>query len=78
METLTFNEILNSVAALPEEDQDMLFEILRKRRAEAWRKELAAYAKKARRDFRVGKLKAEPADKLVARLREQWAADDAS
>lgn len=77
MTTLTFNDILSSVAALPEDDQDMLFEIIRKRRAEAWRKELAAYAKKVRRDLRSGKLKSESPEDLVARLRRQWAADNA-
>ncbi|HEU0008769.1 MAG TPA: hypothetical protein VFT34_03025 [Verrucomicrobiae bacterium] len=76
MATLTFNDLLDKVAGLPPDDQDMLFEIVRKRRAEAWRKELAAYARKARRDFHAGKLQAESAEDLIARLRTQWSESD--
>ena len=72
MQTLKFNDVLNSVTALPAEDQDMLFEIVRRRRSEAWRKRLAKEARKAEKEFHDGKVRTESAEALVARLRAEW------
>ena len=68
MATLTFSDIVKSVAALPKEDQDALFDIVRKRRAEARRKELAADIREARRNYRAGRLKSETVDEVIDRL----------
>ncbi len=73
MATVTLNKVLTLAGTLPGEDQEMLIELLRHRRAESWRKELAQDSRKAERDFRAGKLKAVSAVSLVARLRREWA-----
>jgi ribosomal 50S subunit-associated protein YjgA (DUF615 family) len=41
---ITFQEIIDSIEVLPTEDQDQLFELIRKRRVEARRAEIAANA----------------------------------
>lgn len=68
MATATLNEALTLFGQLSGEDQELMLEIARKRRVEAWRKETAAYAKKALRDYRAGKLKAEPVAEMLQRL----------
>ena len=51
----------------------MLVELVRRSRAEQWRKDLARDMRKAVKDFRAGKLKSEKAEDYVARLRGEWA-----
>ena len=41
---MTFQEIIDSIEALPEDDQDLLFDLIRKRRIEARRAEIAVNA----------------------------------
>ena len=69
MATVTLDKVLTLAGTLPGEDQEMLIELLRRRRAEAWRKQLAHDSRQAEKDFRAGRLKAESAESLVARLR---------
>ena len=73
MATVTLNQVLQLTRKLPGEDQDMLVELVRRNRAEHWRKAVAKDARKSERDFRAGKLKSESAESLVARLRAEWA-----
>lgn len=68
MAVATLNQALEIFGKLTSDEQDMMLEIARKRRAEAWRKELAKDARKAERDYRAGKLKSEPVEELIARL----------
>jgi hypothetical protein len=68
MAAATLNEALEIFGKLSAEEQEMMLEIARKRRIEAWRKDLAAYGRKARRDYRAGKLKSEPLEQLLKRL----------
>ena len=42
---ITFQEIIDSIEVLSTEDQDQLFELIRKRRVEARRAEIAANAR---------------------------------
>ena len=42
---ITYQEIINSIETLPVEEQDDLFELIRKRRIEQRRAEIAANAK---------------------------------
>jgi hypothetical protein len=58
MAATTLNQALEVFGKLSSEDQEMMLEIARKRRIEAWRQEVAAYGRKAVRDHRAGKLKA--------------------
>jgi hypothetical protein len=69
MATLTLDRVLAQVEALPEEERAMLEKLLLQRRVEAWRRDTAIDAKKAARAFRTGKLKSQPAQKVIARLR---------
>ena len=70
MATLTLDRILTAAGRLPTEERQILEELLRKRRIEAWRAETAAEGKKFAAAFRSGKLKAQPAEDVIARLRE--------
>jgi len=69
MAAITLDRVLTEAEALPEDEQVMLEELLRKRRLEAWRCETAATARKVTRDFRAGRLKSQSADEVIARLR---------
>ena len=65
----TLDHVLTSAEALPSDEQAMLEELLRNRRIETWREETAADAKKSAAAFRAGKLKAQPVEAIIARLR---------
>ena len=69
MSTLTLDRVLADAGRLPSEDRELLEDLLRHRRVEAWRAETASEAKKAAIAFRSGKLKAQSADDAIARLR---------
>jgi hypothetical protein len=69
MATLTLDRVLASAEALPADERAMLEELLHRRRVENWRKETAAEAVVAAKAFRSGKLKAESAANVIARLR---------
>jgi len=66
---LTLDKVLTSAETLPRDEQEMLEDLLRSRRIEAWRRETAAEARKALKAFRTGKFKAESADTVIGRLR---------
>ena len=68
MATATLNQALEVFGKLSSEEQEMMLDIARKRQIEAWRKDVAAYGRKAVRDFRAGKLKAEPVETVLKRL----------
>lgn len=65
---VTLDEAIDTVLQLPPEQQEMLMEILSKRRSEAWRQELAAEAEIYKAAFREGKLKAQTAEEVIADL----------
>ena len=69
MTTLTLDRVLTDAGRLPSDEQQILEELLRQRRIEAWRTETATEAKKSAAAFRTGKLKAQSADDAIARLR---------
>ena len=73
MATVTLNQVLELTTKLPDDQQEMLVDIVRRRRIENWRKELADYSDQAEKDFLVGKLKAERAETIIARLQSDWA-----
>ena len=70
MAGLTLDRVLTEAEALPAEEQEILESLLRQRRIEAWRQETAVEARKAIKAFRSGKLKSQPAESLIARLRK--------
>lgn len=68
MVALTLDHLLTEAGTLPADEQEMLETLLHKRRVEAWRVETAAEAKNAATAFRSGKLKAQSAESVIARL----------
>jgi hypothetical protein len=69
MKTAVLDQVLASAAALPVDQQEMLEDLLSKRRIEAWRRETATEARSAARALRSGKLKPQPVEDVIARLR---------
>ncbi|MFA6546370.1 MAG: hypothetical protein WCS99_18275 [Limisphaerales bacterium] len=70
MSTLTLDRVLTDAGRLPSEEQQILEDLLRQRRIEAWRTETAAEARKSAVTLRSGKLKAQSAEAVIARLRD--------
>lgn len=69
MATVTLSKVLDQAAELAGDEQEMLIEILRRRRAETWWRELALDVELARRDLATGKLKVESHEAMKRRLR---------
>jgi hypothetical protein len=69
MVTLTLDRVLTDAGRLPLDEQEILEDLLRKRRIELWRRETAVEARQAAAAFRSGKLKAQSAESVIARLR---------
>ncbi len=76
MATVTLNQVLELTQKLPDDEQEMLVDLVRRQRSENWRKELARDADQAREDFLAGKLKAEKVEVIIARLESDWAKED--
>ncbi len=70
MATLTLDRVLTEAEHLPAEERQMLEDLLRKRRIEAWRAETAAAGRKSAAAFRSGKLKAQSAEDVIACLHD--------
>lgn len=68
MNALTLDRVLTDAEHLPSDEREILEDLLRKRRIEAWRADTAAEAKNAVAAFRSGKLKAQSAESVIARL----------
>jgi len=69
MNALTLDRVLTDAENLPSDEREILEDLLRQRRVEAWRAETATEAKNSAAAFRAGKLKAQSADSVIARLR---------
>lgn len=54
---MTFQEIIESIEGLSEEEQELLFELIRKRRIEARRAEIARKAQEAFQSVEAGTAK---------------------
>ena len=76
MNTMTLDQVLTGAESLSGDEQELLAELLQKRRIEVWRKETAAEAKKAAKAYRSGKLKSESVDAVIAQLRGALAQED--
>ncbi len=51
---MTYQEIIDRIESLPVEDQDDLFELIRKRRIEQRRTEIAAVGERLRQEVKMG------------------------
>lgn len=65
----TFAQVLKAVSELSREEQNEVEDILRKRRIEARREEIAANAREAIAEDDAGLLRSETASELIQRLR---------
>jgi hypothetical protein len=65
---MTFQEIIESIEILPVEDQDYLFDLIRKRRIEHRRAEILANAQEAMQAVKDGTAKRGSVQDLIADL----------
>ena len=72
---MVFQEIIDSIEGLSIEDQDYLFELIRKRRIESRRQEILANSEEVMQSFKDGTAKRGSMDDLIADLLRD---DDAS
>lgn len=70
LDKVTLDQAVDIASRLPPDQQDMLVDILRKRRTEARRQEIAADARKSIAAFRKGKLKAQGAEEAIEELHQ--------
>ncbi len=66
--TLTFNEILEEIEALPEEDQVTLIDLLQRRQVERRRSEIAANIAEANQSYRSGQVFRGSVEDVIAEL----------
>jgi hypothetical protein len=65
---MVFQEIIDSIEVLSIEDQDYLFELIRKRRIENRRREILANSEEVMKSFKDGTAKRGSVDDLIADL----------
>ena len=68
---IIFQEIINLIKSLPLEDQDYLFELIRKRRIENRWAEILANAQEVKQSFQEGTTKRVSVDNLIPDLLDQ-------
>ena len=66
--TLTFNEILEEIEALPEEDQVTLIDLLQRRQVERRRSEIAANIAEANQAYQSGQVFRGSVEDVIAEL----------
>ncbi|NJM12733.1 MAG: hypothetical protein HC889_13440 [Synechococcaceae cyanobacterium SM1_2_3] len=65
----TLDQILDGVMELPEDQQDMLVDIVQHRRLEARRKDIAMAASESLTLFHSGQLKPQSVEEIIEKLR---------
>lgn len=65
---VTLDKALETAMQLPPEQQDMLLDILQRRRIEARRREIAGDAAESLQAFRTGQLTPQPIDSILEEL----------
>lgn len=70
------DSVLDQIDQLPLEQQDILADVLSRRRIEQARKQIAADARESLALFRAGKLQARPVDEVIASLEAALAEPD--
>jgi len=76
LNTVTLDTALDTALQLPSEQRDMLVEILKNRRIEARRQEVAAEARLSIAAFRAGKFKPVSAEEAIADLHQMLEDDE--
>jgi hypothetical protein len=67
---VTLDQAIDTVMQLPLEQQDMLIEIIRNRRIEQRREEIASDAQQTIAALQAGHLKPQPVDQIITELRQ--------
>ncbi|MDJ0601560.1 MAG: hypothetical protein QNJ37_22280 [Crocosphaera sp.] len=70
MSVISFQEIINSIESLSIEDQDYLFDLIRKRRIDKRREEIAKNGEETLKALSLGKAKKGTAEEIKAYLLE--------
>lgn len=65
----TLDQVLDVVMELPDEQQEMLLDIIQNRRLETRRKEIAEMARESLIAFHAGELKPQPVEDIIEKLR---------
>ena len=68
MKTITFNDALEVVESLPEDQRESLLEIIRNRLIEERRDKLALSVKKAKKEYQKGEIRRGSVDALIREL----------
>ncbi len=76
MNAVTLDEAINTAMQLPPDQQEMLIDILSKRRIEIRRQEIMADANQAIAAFRQGQIKTQSAEEAIAELRSTLGEDE--
>ena len=63
-------QVLDEIAQLPDDQQEMLIKILQQRRHESRREEIARDAQQSLNDFRLGELRSQSAQEAILELRQ--------
>ena len=71
MPRISFQNLIESIETLSTEDQDFLFELIRKRRIEKRRVEIAQNAENIMKDLEEGKAKIGTVNDLITDLLEE-------
>lgn len=66
--TLTFNEILEEIEALPEDDQATLIDLLQRRQVERRRSKIAVHIVEAKQAYQAGQVFRGSVDDAIAEL----------
>ena len=74
-QTVKFQDALEIVESLPEEQQEALIDIIRRRLIEHRRDVLAEHIKEAREEYRQGEMRHDAVDDLMTELAENENAD---
>ncbi|MFZ0546252.1 MAG: hypothetical protein WAM60_12480 [Candidatus Promineifilaceae bacterium] len=72
----TLNEAIETVLQLPQEQQEMLLEIIQRRHIEERRREIASEAQASLGLFRAGELRPQSAQNVIAELRSSYNEDE--
>ena len=66
---IAFDQVLDVVMELPDEQQEMLVDIIQHRRMDTQRKEIAKAAVESLATFHAGELKPQPVEDIIEKLR---------
>ena len=70
MDTITLDQVIDTVMRLPFEQQEILLEVVRRRHIESRRKEMGGDAQESIAAFQAGQLKPQSLNEIITELRQ--------